>query len=163
MLLQFCLLSQVCCLWNYGSYHHSLTIWTWLWRRWCETFQSNTGGGFIRAGSSAWTETRGSWALNGVWLLGTFSTVGLENNVLTLLCSAQSCHTYYTFNSPDRISLGSYDSEGRASGLQPPNRANASFLVLLLSDEVPWGKTFPSLWKCTSQCMSRQSCRSAWS
>lgn len=63
-------------------------------------------------------ESRGSWALNGVWLLGTLSTVVLENNVLTLFCSAQSCRAYYTFNSPDRISLGSYDSGGRASGLQ---------------------------------------------
>lgn len=115
---------------------------------------SNTNGGFKRAGSSSkWTE-RGDPRTKWVWLLGTFSTVGLENNVLTLFCSAQSCRSYYTFKSPDSITLGSYDSGGRAGGLQAPNGADASVLVLLPSAKVPRGRTFPSLWGWTSHCIS---------
>lgn len=117
--------------------------------------KSTTNGGFKRAGcSSKWTESRGICALNGVWLLGTFGTVGLENNVLTLFCSAQSCRSYYTFKPPDRTTPGSYDSGAGAGGPQAPNRVDASILVLLLSAKVPRGRTFPSLWGCTSHCIS---------
>lgn len=137
--------SQVFCLCNYGSIYHPPIIWTWFWTWSClKTVKSNPNGGFNRAGSSSkCTESRGICALNGVWLLGTFSTVGLENNVLTLFCSAQSCRSYYTFKSPDRITVGSYESGGRAGGPRAPNTFQASILVLLLSAIVARGRTFP--------------------
>lgn len=98
-------------------------IWTWLCGSWLKNVKSNTNGGSKRTGSSSTrTESRGVCTLNGVWLLGAFSTVGLENNVLTLFCSAQSCRSYYTFKSPGGITLGSYDSGGGAGAPQAPNR-----------------------------------------
>lgn len=113
-------------------------------RSWLKTVKSNADGGFERAGSSRKrTESRGMCAPTGVWLLGPLGTVGLQNNVLTLFCSAQSCRSHYTFKPPDRITLGGYDSGGGAAGLQAPNRVDASVLVLLLSAKVPRGGTCP--------------------
>lgn len=52
------------------------------------------------------------------------------------------------------MTLGGYDSGAGAGGLQAPNGVDASILVLLLSAKVPRGRTFPSLWGCTSQRIS---------
>lgn len=100
-------------------------------------------------------------APTGVWLLGPLGAVGLQNNVLTLFCSAQSCRSRYTFKPPDRTALGGYDSGGGAAGLQAPNRVDASVLVLLLSAKVPRGGTSPGLWGCSSQCLSASADKAA--
>lgn len=70
--------------------------------------------------------------------------------MLTLLCSAQSCCSHYTFKAPDRTAPGSCDSGAGAGGPPAPDGGNASVRVLLLSAKVPRGRTGGR----TSRCIS---------